>query len=568
MRKRRKYVWLIVLLLGLIFAVTRGRSGGPEIKPGSHLLVDLQGDYVEAAPQDLFGRLVVESHTTLFDLLQSMRAAARDERIAGMVLRVGPLDIGWAKAAEIRTAIQQFRTSDKPVVAVMEQEIFGSNLEYYVASAADRVHLAPTTTAPLTGLASQFMFLGGLWEKLDVEMHVEKVREYKTMGDFLANKQMTPEHREMADSLLDSINGEFMRGIAEARGLDVERVRQLIDECPSSPGEYEDAGLSDGTKYLRTVHEALGGEQAPLVALDDYRKVPVESVGLNVGPKIGVLFASGSIVTGESSTSVQGQSIGADTIAEALDAIAADDSIEALVLRVDSPGGSALASDLIWRARRTVQDRKPVVVSMSDVAASGGYFMAVGADRILANPATLTGSIGVVVARPVFKQFLANAGIHVETLTRGKYAYLNDLTVSLPPDGRKKLLAEVEHVYAEFVGRVAAGRSMPVDEVNEIGRGRVWTGRQALEKGLIDEVGGFWDAVDAAKRLAEIDAESEVELVFFPQAKPLAERVGELLGARATAELPEPWGTLAKALTPPFAPGSVLALMPYAVEVR
>lgn len=568
MRKRRKYVWLIVFLLGLIFFVSRGRSGGPDIRPGSHLLLDLHGSYVEAAPQDLFGRLIAEGHTTLFDLLQAIRSAGHDERIAGIVLRVGPLDIGWAKAGEIRAALQEFRAAEKPVVAVLEQEIFGSNLEYYVASAADRVHLAPTTTAPLTGLSSQFLFLGGLWEKLDIEMHVEKVREYKTMGDMLANKQMTPEHREMANAILDGINDEFIRGVGESRGLDVARVRQLIDECPASPDEFEVAGLSDGTKYLRTVHESLGGENTPLVSLDDYRNVSPESLGLNVGPKVAVLFASGSINTGESSTSVQGQTIGADTIAEALDAVAKDDDIKALVLRVDSPGGSALASDLIWRAKRTVQDRKPVVVSMSDVAASGGYFIAVGANRVVANPSTLTGSIGVVVARPVFKQLLANAGIEVETLTRGKFAYLNDLTVSLPPEGRKKLLTEVEHVYDEFVGRVAAGRSMPVEKVNEIGRGRVWTGTQALEKGLVDELGGFWDAVAAAKKLAEIDAESEVELVFFPQDKPLSERIGEMLGVGATAPLPEPWATLARAVTPQFSPGTMLTLMPYSFEVR
>lgn len=567
MRKRR---WVILVLALLVVGglVSRLRGGDAAIKTGSYLLFHLDGSFAEAPPDDLVGRLLSESGPSLGDVLGALRAAARDDRVAGLVLRVGRLETGWGKARELREAVLAFRRSEKPVIAVMEQEVFAGNLEYYVASAADRVHLAPVTTAPLTGLASQFLFLGGLWEKLDVEMHVEKVREYKTMGDFLAFKKMTPEHREMADAILDGIDGEFVGAIADARGLSVDEVRALIDEGPASPAEFEKARLSDGIKYLRTVHDALGGEQTPLVDIEDYAALDFADLGLGVGPRIGVLYASGTIVAGESGTSVNGATVGAETLAEALEEAAEDDDIKALVMRVDSPGGSALASDLIWRARRAVQDRKPVVVSMSDLAASGGYYISVGADRILAQPTTLTGSIGVVVARPMIRGLLADAGIASETLTRGRFAHMSDLTVPLGPAGKERLGAQVGHIYREFVDRVAAGRRMTADAVDGVARGRVWTGAQAVEQGLVDELGGFWDAVGAAKQLAGIDADDEVELVYYPRPKPLAERIAASLGMGAEVRLPQPLGDVVAALVPPFAPGTVLALMPFAVEVR
>ncbi len=340
MRIRR---WVIPILILLIIGglISRFSGENEDIATGSYLLFDLDGDFAEAPPADLVGKLLSEGGPGLFDVVRSLRAAGRDDRIAGLVIRVGQLETGWAKAREIRDAIRDFQRSEKPVIAVMEQEMFATNLEYYVASVADRVHLAPVTTAPLTGLASQFLFLGGLWEKLDIDMHVEKIREYKTMGDFLAYKEMTPAHREMANALLDGIDAEFVGAIAESRDMSPEDVRAIIDRGLASPTEFKDAKLSDGIKYVRTVHDSLGGEQTPLVDLEEYASLDVTAVGMDVGPRIGVLYASGAIVPGESGTGVNGRTIGADTISEALDEVAADDDVVALVMRVDSPGGSA-----------------------------------------------------------------------------------------------------------------------------------------------------------------------------------------------------------------------------------
>lgn len=565
MRRRTRFLIAFVLLLFVGKLVADRLLAGAAIATGSYLLLEIRGEYVEAPPDDVLGRLTDAGAKSLFDLLAALRTATADERIAGVIARIGPLDVGWAKAQDIRDGFADFRKSNKPLLALLEQEAAGSNLEYYVASAAERVYLSPAATAPLTGLASQFVFLGGVWEKLEIDLTVEKIREYKTMGDMLANKEMTAAHREMANSLLDSVDDQFVGAIAEARRLDAKAVRAVIQECPVSPANYESAGLSDGTKYLEALHDALGGDQTPLVGLEEYAEVDLTG---SSDARIAVVYAVGTIVGGKSGTTVSGQVVGADTLRDALQEAADDDSVRAVVLRVDSPGGSALASDLVWRATQRVRDKKPLIVSMSDVAGSGGYYISTGADRIVAQPGTLTGSIGVIFARPSVPRFLANLGVNTETITRGKFAYLNDVTMPLEREGRAKLVAEMEHIYEQFVDRVSKGRDMTPAEVDAIGRGRVWTGAQAMENKLIDVLGGFYAAIDAAKAAADIEADEEVELVFYPKAKPLIARLAELLGGQASTHLPEPLRQLARTAVLPFTEGGLLTLMPQWIEIR
>lgn len=564
MRRRIRIFFVLVLLLLVAKMAADRLLGGPSIATGSYLLLDLRGEYVEAPPDDVIGRLAGAGSKPLHDVLSALRAAARDSRIAGTIARIGSLDIGWAKAQDLRDAFADFRKSKKPLLALLEQEAAGGNLEYYLASAAERVYLSPAATAPLNGLASQFFFLGGVWEKLDIELTVEKIREYKTMGDMLANKRMTDAHREMANSLLDNIDAQFVAAIAEARGLEPQAVRDIIEQCPVSPASYERAGLSDGTRYLEALHDALGGEQTPLVKLDHYNNARPR---IAADKRIAVVYAVGTIIAGESGTTIAGQVVGADTLREALQEAVADTSVRAVVLRVDSPGGSALAADQVWRATQKVRDKKPLVVSMSDVAASGGYYISTGADRIVAQPATLTGSIGVVFVRPSVPRFLANLGIHTETIARGRFAHLDDITMPLDREGRAKLVAEMEHIYAQFVDRVASGRRMTTAEVDEIGRGRVWTGAQAVENKLVDALGGFFTAVEAAKQAAAIDPAEEVELVFYPKRKPLIARLIEILGGQAAVRLPEPLRQFGRA-APVFGDGGPLTLMPLSIHIR
>jgi len=567
MRKRRRYLLILVILVAVAVLVARRALRGPAIPANSYLVLDVGGSYSEAPSQELFWRLLRPQARTLIDLLGIIREAQVDKRLKGLIVKISSLEIGWAKTQDIRDALLQFKQSGKPLLALLQQE-GGGNKEYYLATAADRLYLSPSVTTPVTGLRSEFVFLGGLWDKVDIQMDVERIGEYKTAADAIAGKEMTPAHREMANALLDSLNAQFIDGIARGRRLTPDRITALIDQAPVAPADVETAKLSDGTKHLEDIHDELGVESTPFVPMRDYVKVSPRSLGLGQGPKIAVVYAAGMITSGESGASVPGETVGADTLSQALGDAADDADARAIILRIDSPGGSALASDLIWRATQQARAKKPLIVSMSDVAGSGGYYIAAGANRIVAQPATLTGSIGVLMARPNFRGLLERLGINTQTLSRGQFADLETLTEPLSAAGRQKLLAEIDHIYSVFVSRVASGRRMTAERVNEIGRGRVWTGMQAKKNGLIDELGGFRVAIEAAKAAAGIGVGQEVEIAYYPQPQGILERLGGFLTGHASAVLPPAWRKLLRRVLPPFREGSVLTLMPEVIEVR
>jgi protease-4 len=568
MRRRTRYILLLLVVLVVGGLIARARLRGPEIKAGSYLLLELRGTYTEEPPQDLLGSLLHRRERTMLDVLDTIRKAQADERIEGMIVRIARLDIGWAKTQDIRDALLEFTHAGKPLVALLEQEVSSGNKEYYLASVAERVYLSPNVTVPLNGLQAQFVFLGGLWEKLDVQMDVEKIGDYKSFGDTIAGKGMTPALREMADWLLDSLSAQLVDGVARARGLEPQAVQQVIDECPVSPAEFQAVRLSNGTKYLQDLQTELGGKDTPLVRMEDYAQVPASSLGLDVGSKIGVVYGVGSIVTGESGTGVQGEVMGSQTVSQALSDAAEDDDVKAILFRVDSPGGSALAADLVWRATQEARKHKPVVVSMSDVAGSGGYYIAAGASRIVAQPGTLTGSIGVVLARPNVAGLLARLGINTETISRGKFAELDNVTTPFTPEQRAKVVAEMNLVYDIFVDRVAKGRNLTKERVDELGRGRVWTGAQAKENGLVDELGGFRAALQAAKVAAGMAPSQEVKLVFYPRRKGVLERLAELLSARVRSQLPGALRQALRVLPLPLEDGSVVTMMPQGIDIR
>ena len=567
MRKRKRYILLLTVVgvAAVIFLV--GRMRRVTIPPGSHLFLTIGGSYVDAPPQDWIGRLVGSRRHGLIDLLLTIRKAQADTRVGGLVVRITPLDCGWAKIQDIRDALAEFRRAGKSLVAVLEYQGGGANREYYLATAAERVNLAPGTTAPLCGLAAHFTFLGGLWEKIDLDLQVERISEYKTAGDLLTAKKMSAAHREMANALLDSLAQQFVGGVATARSISADQVRALIDRCPTTPREYQEAALSDGTQDLADIIGPLRAARR-LVEADDYARVSPASVGIGTGPRIAVVMGVGSIVTGESSTTLQGATVGADTMRDAIKAAAEASEVRAIVLRVDSPGGSPLASDLIWRAVADARRQKPVVVSMSDVAASGGYYLAAAASRIVAQPATYTGSIGAFYARPSVGRLLARVGINTETIVRGKLAAMGDLTTPLNAAARARIVTDLEYIYRLFVSRVAEGRALSPDRVNELGRGRVWTGEQAKANGLVDELGGFATAVRAAKVAAGLDPEQDAQLVFYPEPEGLLAQLGSVLDARLTARMPRPLLELLAATPWPFEAESPLALMPMRYDIR
>jgi protease-4 len=568
----RRRVVIALVLLGFIGVGWRIWSGRHAVPAGSWVLLDLEGSYGEYAPDDGLARLFGQRRMSLLDLLLLIRDADEDPRVAGMVVRVRPLEVGWAKAQDIREALLGFRASGKPLHAYLELELGAGTLEYYVASAAEYIHVPPGAAAPVTGLLAQFVFLGGVWEKLDIDMQVVKIREYKTAGDMLANKEMSPYHREMANSLLDSMYAQLVEGIAGPRNLEPGDVRNVIDAGPATPDELQKAGLVDGAEYLDELRTTLVGAEGKFLAADDYaawrRPLPAQAP---VRHRVAIVYGVGPVTTGESHASpFDGETnMGSDTLLEAFQDAVKDEQVEAIVFRVDSPGGSALASDLIWRAARTAGATKPVIVSMSDVAASGGYYVAAGANRIVAQPGTITGSIGVVLAKPNVKGFLAKLGINTAELQRGELASMMSLTASFDAAELRRVNAAMDYVYDQFLDRVATGRHLEKEQVNAIGRGRVWTGAQASQNGLVDELGGFFAAINAAKTAVGVAAGEKVQLVFYPGRRNLLERFRALLGTQLLGDAPPWWQQLRRATASwRFPAGSILALMPQDISIR
>jgi protease-4 len=537
-KRKRKLLLFLVALLGAGAYWWYVRQG-PHIPANAVLVVHLHGSYPEAAPEGLWSKLFAPRELPLPEALLTLRKCAADSRIRALIVRISDLEVGWAKATDLREAIAAVRKAGKATIALLEQEGGNANLPYYIASASERVYVVPAGNVALRGLAARYMFLGGLWEKLHIEMDVEKMAEYKTAGDFLAGKEMTTAHREMANSLLDDVNDFYLGTIALARALPVEAVRELVEQQgPSGAESLYDAKLIDGAKFLDDVRLELGADQRSLVDESTYARVPPTRLGLQRGPVVAVVLAAGTIAPGESHRSSVGAVAGADSLHRALDEASRDPAVQAIVLRVDSPGGSALASDVVWRAVQEARKRKPVVASFSDVAASGGYYIASGSTRVVAQPNTLTGSIGVVFARPNIRGFLEHWGVHTETIARGQWATLDDVTSPLSDAGRERLRTEVQRTYDLFLRRVSEGRGLPKEQVHEVGRGRVWTGRQAKDVGLVDVLGGFYTALDVAKQEAGIPADQDPALLFLPAPKGFFEALEEALETRVAASLP------------------------------
>ena len=571
----RRGVWLVVALLMLAFMISAaglaftalmvGRE--PQIAGNSTLLLKVGGDLAEIEPGGVFGPFL-EPPPTVRSLTEALRKAKVDRRVTSVIVRPAGTAALWGKVQEVRDAILDFRSSGKPIVAFLE---YGGEQEYFLASACDKVFLMPTASLDLTGIASYELFLRGTLDKIGTFPDVLHVGEYKTAANTFTEKTYTPSHREMAQSLNTDLYEQLVRGVAESRHKTVEEVRALIDHGPYLPEDAIRAGLIDDVAYEDEIDDkvALGRGTQRYVSLDEYRRISPRSVGLNKGPRIAVVYAVGMITSGESSDdATMGQSVGSDTIVEHLRKVRADNSIKAVVLRVDSPGGSAIASDIIWREVVLTRDKKPVIASMSDVAASGGYYISMPAHKIVAQPATLTGSIGVVMIKFAIGGTLEKLGMNMERVTNGKYADLWAPDRPFTPEERKKIEDSMHATYETFVEKAAAGRKTTPERIDSIAQGRVWTGAQAKQHGLVDELGGLERALVLAKQAAGIDEKSEVELVVYPQRRSIYELfqtpfgtdsgvIGTLLGIKDRRAI--------QTLTAPFRffrRGEPLALMP------
>lgn len=553
---------------------------GPSIENGSVLVVDLQGSYVEAAEPSLASRVLHLTRTgpvTLLGLVSELELAGRDARLAAVVLRIRDLDIGWGKAQEIRGAIERMREHGRRTIAYLENEGFASNVAYYVATAANEIYAPPGIEAPV-GLAAEYYFLGGVWPKLGLQIQVDRIGEFKTFADFIAGEKMTDAHREMADSLLDSILGQYEKDVEARRHLGPQGLDGVFAD-PAAPAKVlMQRGVLDGVTSLGSLLVDHLGDP-PRVDADAYMGVDPDDVGIEPVARFALVYGSGPVVLGDGAFSATGSPVlASETVSRALREAAKDTDVRAIILRLDSPGGSALASEIVWQAVRRAAETHPVIVSFSDVAASGGYYIASAGNEVVSNPGTVTGSIGVLSIRPAVGELLTRLGIHFASNTRGPYADL--LLGTRLPSPQSQVLVQhgVEEVYQRFVDRVAVGRKLDPQRVDALGRGRVWTGAQAAERGLVDELGDFHAALVQGKRAAGLAEDADVELVTFPRAPGLlAQLTGGLrtLASRAVAShLPNgelaALGQSGEALLQAAAQsaGGPLLLSPVTVDIR
>jgi protease-4 len=450
------------------------------------------------------------------------KKAKVDKRIKVILLDVNMSGVGWGKAEEIRDAITDFRSSGKQVYAFIE---LGLNKEYYIATACDKIVMPPPGELFVNGLAADVMFFRGSLDKLGIYPDIFQIGKYKTAGNTFTQKQMTDAHREFMDELITDLFNRYVNTIAQTRKKTPDEVRAIIDNAPYNSVKAKEVGLIDDMLYRddleKQLKKQLGYKDSDTftpVRGVDYRDVSPESLGLNKGERIAVIYATGDIGSGSSQNSPSGdQSIGSDTVAKALNDAAADNSIKAIVLRIDSPGGSGLASDIIWHAVEAANQKKPVVVSMSDVAASGGYYISASASKIIAQPSTITGSIGVLAGKPVMRGFYDWLGISNEYILRGKTSGMFRETEKFSDAERAKFEEWIKTTYyQDFVPKVAKGRKKDEQYIDSVAQGRVWTGAQAKDRSLVDEFGGLDRAIEVAKQLAKIPADKGVERVILP----------------------------------------------------
>lgn len=525
---RRGLALVLVLVVGAVFVSFSGLlvlwavlGRGPTVPSSATLVLRLAGDPVEGSGDEGLAQFIPgDRQPSVRSIVENIRKAKADGRVRALV--VSPIGLGSpyaGKLQEIREAIADFRRSGKTAIGYLED---GSQDAYYLATACERIYLMPSSPLQLTGEASYELFLRGTLDKIGAYPDMLHVGQYKTAVNQLTEKTFTPAHREMTESLNRDRYDQMVSAIADARGKSEEEVRALIDEGPYLPEAAVSAGLVDGLAY-----EDQLGDQAKVpmgkgrrLDIREYSGVSARSLGLGRGPRIAVLYATGTIVSGRSGYDpMNGQVAGSDTLSDAIARIREDSSIKAVVLRIDSPGGSAIASDAIWRdlvRLRDEQPGRPLVASMSDLAASGGYYIAVAAPHIVAEPATLTGSIGIFGGKIALGGTYQKLGANVESVTAGRHADIYSPVRPFDEGERAKLGEQLQAFYDQFVEKVAASRKMKPEQVDEVAQGRVWTGRQAKQVGLVDELGGLERAVAVAKQRARIAADVEVELVTFP----------------------------------------------------
>lgn len=572
--------------LFVVFLFFVGRKS--EVVPANTVVeLDLETGFTEQAPSDALAQLQNRGGPTLLDIVFALEKAGRDPKVKGLLVRVGSSPMMPAHAEEIRDAILAFRKTKKFAIAYSE-DFSGENAgltSYYLASACDEIWLQPHSDFGVAGLRYEVPFLRGAFDKVGITPRYEGRKEFKNAINTYLDKEFTPAQKEAEQRLLDSTYGIFTRAVAQARKLAPEEAARLLSEGPY-PGEQALAlHLIDGLGYRDEVYEKAkkrAGQDAKLMWLGAY---DARADGIHDdGPRVALIYGTGDIVPGHSGFDPMSgsESMGSDTVSKAFREAVDDDDVKAILFRVDSPGGSVVASETIWReVQRARQAKKPVIVSMSSLAASGGYYVAMGADRIVAQPATITGSIGVYTGKMVTKALWDKLGVSFDAVETGPNAALYDGYSDFSPEQWALVRGSLDRIYATFTRKVAEGRKLPLEKVEEVARGRVWSGEDALARGLVDEMGGYPAAIAAAKRLAHLPEKKDIDLRVYPPAKSRLEALMVLLGL-AGDETPDPHEDALRGLARELRPAArvlrqlgagrrrqdVLRMAPVGAEVR
>ncbi len=503
-----------LLALGIAWGVIAWRERPPKIEPGTTLVLRLNGVIPEKEPASWLPFDERETLTT-FGLWRTLANAAADPRIAALMVEPEQPDAGWAKLAEIRSAIAAFARTGKPVAAFLRS---ANTRDYYLASAAGRIAIAPRDHLNVKGLRAELVYMRQAMDKLGILPEFETFGRYKDAPDLLTRSSMRPETRQLVEDLLEARLEEFLGRVAEARKKTADELRRLLDEGPYLAEPARKAGLVDAVEFEDQAREhlrrRLNQEKLRVLSAARYGRVPAGHAGLSSGHRIALLAAEGDIFRG--GLPLPGQRLDPEEFRGWVRKIRQDAAIKAVILRIDSPGGDAIGSDEILRELELLAAVKPLLVSMSDVAASGGYALALAGARILAHPQTLTGSIGVFYGKLSFAGLYEKLGIRKEVLVRGQHAAMDSDARALSPAERNKLREMLQTMYTDFVAQVARARRRKPAEIEIAAQGRVWLGRDALSHGLVDETGGFERAIQAARELAKIPASESIRIEPFP----------------------------------------------------
>ncbi|MGB6482401.1 MAG: signal peptide peptidase SppA [Candidatus Acidiferrales bacterium] len=532
--QRRTLVILLVVAAVIIMLWTIPRwsfFAGSAISWNSVLVLDLSGPIEEQQPPDVSSIFLGSQPLVLHEIDDAIDQASSDSRIKGLVVRIAPIDTGWAKLEEIHRHLLDFRASGKPSVCYLGYD-GEENEEYYVATGCDQIWLTPTNPLGVRGMMAEATFLRGTLDKLRIVPDFFHIAEYKTATNELTEKKFTPAHREEVTSLLTSLYNQYLDEVSSARNMSRARFADLVQAGPFLAQEALQDKLVDRIGYWDQVQEFFRRKTGSWNPADfaQYRR----GLSDGSGPEIAIIYASGEIVSGASQySSTGGEIMGGDSVAADIRRARTYSDIKAIVLRIDSPGGSSVASEVIRREVQLARKQKPVVVSMSDLAASGGYWIAMSADKIVADPDTITASIGVLSGKMNIAGLYGLLGVSTDYVATGDNATLYSDQQDFTPAQQQTVQKMLNDVYSNFTSGVAAGRNLPIATVDRIAKGRVWSGEQAKGLGLVDELGDTERAVDVAKQLAHISANESVEIVRLPKPQSLF----DFLVARAQGDV-------------------------------